>query len=158
MVERVLGKDEVVGSIPTNGSSSSFRHTPPYYSCLARLSFVRLYSTMAKFRSFARQAFYLCTASITLTMTALAAPSVATVTSAVPFVLDGHSVTSPGVTSFPLVPGDTVATTNGPAVLLFHDGSTVKLGENSSAKIDTVGENPKVILLAGALDYKLVGL
>jgi hypothetical protein len=71
-------------------------------------------------------------------------------------MLDGHTVSSPGVTSFPLVSGDTVSTSNGPAVLLFRDGSTVKLGENSSVKLDTVGANQKVVLLAGALDYKLV--
>jgi hypothetical protein len=111
---------------------------------------------MAKLRSLAKHAISLSVCFFSLAVSVFAANPIATMTSAVPFVLDGHSVTSPGVTSFPLVPGDTVATTNGPAVLLFHDGSTVKLGENSSAKIDTVGENPKVILLAGALDYKLV--
>lgn len=111
---------------------------------------------MAKFRSLAKHALYLPLGSIILSFNALAAPSIATVTSAVPFVLDGHAVSSPGVTSFPLVNGDTVATSNGPAVLLFQDGSTVKLGENSSAKLDMVGASPKVVLLAGALDYKLV--
>jgi hypothetical protein len=98
----------------------------------------------------------LCLGCFILTFIAFAAPSVATVTRAVPFVLDGHAVSSPGVTSFPLVSGDTISTSNGPAVLLFHDGSTVKLGENSSVKLDTVGPDPKVVLLAGALDYKLV--
>jgi hypothetical protein len=111
---------------------------------------------MPKLRRFAKQAINLSIGSLILTSLALAAPSVATVTSAVPFVIDGHPASSPGVTSFPVVAGDTVSTTNGPAVLLFHDGSTVKLGENSSAKVDVVGANPKVVLLAGALDYKLV--
>jgi hypothetical protein len=97
-------------------------------------------------------AVYLCLGSLA----AFAVPSVGTVTSAVPFLLDGHEVSSPGVTSFPLVPGDTVAASNGPAVLLFNDGSRVKLSENSSVKLDSVGPNLKVVLLTGAVDYKLV--
>jgi hypothetical protein len=64
-------------------------------------------------------------------------------------------VSSPGVTTFPLVSGDTVATSAAPAVLTFRDGSTVKLAENSSVRIATAGVNENVVLLAGALDYKL---
>jgi hypothetical protein len=111
---------------------------------------------MAKLRSLAKHTGYFFLGCFLFTFSALAAPSVGTVTSAVSFVLDGHAVSSPGVTSFPLVNGDVVATSNGVAVLLFRDGSTVKLGENSSVKVDVIGANPKVVLLAGALDYKLV--
>lgn len=86
----------------------------------------------------------------------MGAPPVGTVTSAVAFVLDGHAIASPGVTSFPVVAGDTVATAAGPAVLLFRDGSRVKLGENSSVEVDAAGADLKVVLLAGALDFKLI--
>jgi hypothetical protein len=83
------------------------------------------------------------------------ATPIATVTSATPFGLDGHFLNAPGVTSFPLVLGDTVMTANGAAVLLFEDGSIVKLGANSSARIAGVDASPKVVLLGGALDYKM---
>jgi hypothetical protein len=85
-----------------------------------------------------------------------ALPSIATVTSAEPFSLDGHKILSPGVTSYPLVSGDTIATTNGLAVLLFRDGSSIKLDQNSIVKLETVGFNPTVTLLLGGLDYRLV--
>ena len=87
---------------------------------------------------------------------AFAGKPVATVTSAVPFALDGHSINTPGVSSFPVVVGDTVATSHGPAVLVFSDGSALKLGSNSSVRIGGLDAKPKIVLLAGALDYKLV--
>ncbi len=87
---------------------------------------------------------------------AFAGKPVATITSAVPFALDGHSVNTPGVSSFPVIVGDTVATSHGPAVLVFSDGSALKLGSNSSVRIAGVDAKPKIVLLAGALDYKLV--
>lgn len=111
---------------------------------------------MIKFRSVAKSGLSSLLGFTFLSFTALAAPSVATVTSAVPFMLDGHAVSSPGVSSFPVVVGDTVTTSDGPAVLLFHDGSTVKLAENSSVRLNAVGANTNVVLLVGALDYKLI--
>jgi hypothetical protein len=84
------------------------------------------------------------------------ASSVATVTSGSVFSLDGHSITTPGVSSFPVILGDTVATSQGPAVLFFEDGSTVKLATNSTVKIDGTSASPKLFLLAGSLDYELV--
>ena len=87
---------------------------------------------------------------------ALAAKPVASITSAEPFALDGHPVNTPGVSSFPVVVGDTVSTTRGPAVLLFSDGSAMKLGSNSAVRIAGVESRPKVVLLSGALDYKIV--
>jgi hypothetical protein len=87
---------------------------------------------------------------------AFGARPIATVTSAEPFALDGHSVNTPGVSSFPVVLGDTVATARGSAVLKFTDGSAMKLGSNSSVRIAGVETKPKIVLLAGALDYKIV--
>jgi hypothetical protein len=82
--------------------------------------------------------------------------SVATVTSAAPFTLDGHAVNTPGVTTFPLVVGDVVTTASGPAVLYFQDGSVIKLGKNSSIKVSGVETEPKLVLMSGTLDYKLM--
>jgi len=87
---------------------------------------------------------------------AFASAPLATVTSALPFNIDGHSINTPGVTSFPLVLGDAVATSLGPAVLIFQDGSAVKLGIHSSVKICGLAAKPKLVLVAGALDYRLV--
>ena len=81
---------------------------------------------------------------------------VATVTSGEAFTLNGHAMNTPGVTSFPVVVGDTVSTANAPAELVFPEGSTVKLGANSSVKVTGEDTKLKVILLAGALDFKLV--
>ena len=86
----------------------------------------------------------------------LSAATLATVTSASPFALDGRSINTPGVTSFPLVLGDLLSTASGPAVVLFQDGSKVKLLPNSSVKIAGAAAKPKLVLLSGSLDYKLV--
>lgn len=87
---------------------------------------------------------------------ALAPTPIATVTSIFPFNLDGRSINTPGVTSFPLVLGDSVATSRGPAVLIFIDGSTVKLGVHSKLKIDGLAAKPQLVLVTGTLDYRLV--
>ncbi len=116
----------------------------------------RVHWNMVYFWTFAKSLFPLSLSFFLLVSVALAAPPFAIVTSAFPFVLDGHAISSPGVTSFPLVDGDTVATSNGAAVLLFNDGSRVKLGDNSSAKLESDETRTKVVLLSGALDFKLV--
>ncbi len=103
-------------------------------------------------KQFQRSAFLLGV----IAFSAFAAKPIATITSAEPFALDGHPVNTPGVSSFPVVVGDTVATAKGPAVLVFPDGSAMKLGSNSSVRIAGVEASPKVVLLAGALDYKIV--
>jgi hypothetical protein len=101
---------------------------------------------------FLRSAIFLAAASAI----PISAASLATVTSASPFALDGRSINTPGVTSFPLVLGDLIATSSGPAVVLFQDGSKVKLLPNSSVKIAGVAAKPKLVLLSGSLDYKLI--
>ena len=80
-------------------------------------------------------------ACVVLAISAFGAKPLATVTSAEPFALNGHSMNAPGVTSFPVILGDTVSTSKSSAVLSFAEGSTIKLG--------------KVVLLAGDLDFKL---
>ena len=63
-----------------------------------------------------------------ISLSAFGAKPVATITSATPFSLDGHSMSTPGVTSFPVVMGDTVSTSDGSAVLLFSEGSRSETG------------------------------
>lgn len=82
---------------------------------------------------------------------------IATVTSAEPFTLNGNSVaTNSGITSMPLEVGSEVGTLTAPVVLFFGDGSSVKLAASSRAKLAGSDAQPKLILLAGSLDYKVV--
>jgi hypothetical protein len=56
----------------------------------------------------------------------------------------------------PLAVGSEVATSSAPAVLFFVDGSSVKLAAGSRARLIGSEAQPKLVLLAGSLDYKLV--
>jgi hypothetical protein len=88
---------------------------------------------------------------------ALAALPIASVRTADVFQIDGHSIDTPGVTSWPLVLGDELTSSqNSPVIVLFRDGSRVKLDAGSRAKIAGSEDQPKVVLLSGTLDFKLV--
>ena len=56
-------------------------------------------------------------ACVVLASSAFGAKPLATVTSADPFAINGHAMNAPGVTSFPVILGDTVSTAKGSAVL-----------------------------------------
>jgi hypothetical protein len=86
----------------------------------------------------------------------LAFTPIATVTSDEPFCVDGRAVTVSGITSIPLTVGHEVSTAKAPAVLFFADGSSVKLAASSRAKLVGSEAQPKLVLLAGSLDYKIV--
>jgi hypothetical protein len=81
---------------------------------------------------------------------------IATITSDEPFLVNGRTVTVSGITSVPLTVGNEVATAASPVVLFFADGSSVKLAASSRAKLTGSDEQPKLVLLAGSLDYKVV--
>ncbi len=84
-----------------------------------------------------------------------ASAPVANVSSAEPLTLDGHSVFAPGVPSFPVVIGDQIATTTGPAILSFGDGSRLTLAPQSRVKVIGTNAKPTVVLTAGNLEYRL---
>jgi hypothetical protein len=86
----------------------------------------------------------------------VAAGPIATVSSSRSFNLSGHAVTTAGITSWPLVAGDDLATAKSPAVLYFQDGSSVTLAAGSSAKLGGSAREPKLTLTSGRFDYKLV--
>lgn len=89
-------------------------------------------------------------------MAAMAATPIATVRTSDAFQLDGHSMNTPGVTAWPLVLGDELTTPqNSPLVVLFRDGSEVKLAAASRAQIVGTEKQPKLVLLSGSLDFKL---
>ncbi|MBV9303327.1 MAG: hypothetical protein JOY62_03620 [Acidobacteriaceae bacterium] len=85
----------------------------------------------------------------------LASTPLATISSPQPFNIDGHPVSVPGVSSWPLVIGDEVTTSTAPGTILFQDGSTIKLGAKSAARLAGTNAHPKLVLMAGNLDYKL---
>jgi hypothetical protein len=101
---------------------------------------------------------------ITLLLTAVAAfplasfgsAPVATVSSTEPVTLAGHSISAPGVSSWPLVTGDEIATSTAPATILFRDGSSVALAAKSSARLTGTSTQPKLVLMVGSLNYKIV--
>ena len=95
------------------------------------------------------------TVLVTFAALSFASTPVATVSSSQPFTMAGHAVTSPGISSWPVVVGDEIATADGPAVLNFPDGSSVKLAAGSSARVGGSVAEPKVVLMSGTLDYKL---
>jgi hypothetical protein len=70
--------------------------------------------------------------------------------------VNGHAVKVAGITSVALAVGNEVSTVNAPAVLFFADGSSVKLGASSRARLMGSDAQPKLVLLAGSLDYKVV--
>ncbi len=84
-----------------------------------------------------------------------AAGSVASVTSAQPFSVDGVNLSNPGVSSWPLVSNDEVATSAGGAMMTFRDGSAVKLAPQSRVRLGGTPTSPEVTLMAGNLDTKL---
>ena len=91
-----------------------------------------------------------------LSIPVFALSPIATVSSADPFLLDGRAVSGSGITSVPLGVGSEVATAMTPVVLFFSDGSSVKLAASSRVKLTGSTEQPKLVLLSGALDYKVV--
>jgi hypothetical protein len=86
---------------------------------------------------------------------AFAGVPVASVTSAQLFYLDGTPVSNPGVNSWPLVITDDLATSDGAAVLNFRDGSRVEMAANSRVQLTGTDASPRVLLLAGKMNYNI---
>jgi hypothetical protein len=84
-----------------------------------------------------------------------AAGSVASVSSAQPFSVDGVQLANPGVSSWPLISNDEVRTAAGAALVTFRDGSAVKLAPQSRVRLAGSSVAPHVILMAGNIDTKL---
>ena len=74
--------------------------------------------------------------------------SVATVASSGTFDLHGVAVRTEGVPFWPVMAGDEIATHASSALVRFQDGTSVALGENSRAKVETV-DNALVFRLSG---------
>jgi hypothetical protein len=84
-----------------------------------------------------------------------AAGSVASVTSAQPFSVDGVQLSNPGVNSWPLISNDEVSTTLGAALMTFRDGSAIKMAPQSHVRLAGSVSAPLVILMAGNVETKL---
>lgn len=98
----------------------------------------------------------LLTAFAVFSLASFASAPLATVSSAEPVTLSGHSLSAPGVSSWPLVTGDEITTSTAPATILFRDGSSVALAAKSSALLTGTSTQPKLVLIAGRLNYSLV--
>ena len=88
-------------------------------------------------------------------LSAMASTPIATIYSPQPLTIDGHAVSAPGISSWPIVIGDEVATSTAPGTILFQDGSSIRLAAKSSARLSGTSAHPKLLLVAGNLDYKL---
>jgi hypothetical protein len=95
------------------------------------------------------------TVLVALASFGFAAGPIATVSSSQSFNLSGHAVTAAGITSWPVVAGDDLATAKSPAILYFHDGSSVTLSAGSSVKLSGSAREPKLLLTSGTLDSQL---
>jgi hypothetical protein len=95
-----------------------------------------------------------CASLVLLTAVALSASAanIAAVTSGSSFTLDGHYINTPGVTSYPLVSGDVVATSTTSLVIVLVNGASVKVAPNSSIKVSGTAVAPLVTLLSGSVD------
>ena len=83
-----------------------------------------------------------------------AAP-VATVSSAGTFELRGKQVKTDGVPSWPMMEGDEIGTSGGPATIQFRDGSRVTLNGKSRAKVEKSDDGLVFRLLSGAMQFTL---
>ena len=97
----------------------------------------------------------LLVAIVAFGLLSFASAPVANVSSTQSFALDGHAITTAGVTSWPVVVGDEITTAAAPALMSFPDGSRLQLAPRSQAKIGGTVDRPKVLLTAGNMQYKL---
>jgi hypothetical protein len=72
-----------------------------------------------------------------------------------PFVLNEQTVSARGVQSWPLLTGDRIVTAATPALISFHDGSTISLSPNSALRLSGSEREPVAVLESGALDYNI---
>lgn len=79
----------------------------------------------------------------------------ATVSSEGPFVLNEQTVSARGVQSWPLLTADRIVTAATPALISFHDGSTINLNPNSTLRLSGSDREPVAVLESGALDYNI---
>lgn len=86
-----------------------------------------------------------------LVITAWAASPVGSVKSAADFELRGATVNTAGVPSWPVMPGDVIASHNSVAVIQLTDGSRVTLDANSRAKVEAGDDGLSLHLVGGSM-------
>jgi ferric-dicitrate binding protein FerR (iron transport regulator) len=90
---------------------------------------------------------------LAVSLLASAAPPVASLRSASDFQLSGATVNTAGVSSWPVMAGDKVASGVTPATLRFTDGTVVTLGPGSQAKIEQEKDKLTVRLVSGFMSF-----
>ena len=90
---------------------------------------------------------------------ALAQTQVGTANATSPFLLRGANVRpSPGVPTWPVLPGDTIRAGETPVTLMLKDGSTIVLAPGASGRVMLEGDRPVFRLESVAAHYTLVAL
>ena len=97
---------------------------------------------------------FLFTSVWVMSIAAAAAP-IATISSASAFELRGKQVITNGVPSWPVMAGDEIGTSAGPATIQYRDGSRVTLNANSKAKAEQTSEGVVFRLLSGTMEFTL---
>jgi len=82
---------------------------------------------------------------------AFAAGPIARVSSALPFQLRGALVPVAGVSSWPVLAGDSIATGDAAATIHFLDGTSVVLAQHSTARVEELNGRNTVRLLGGTM-------
>lgn len=82
---------------------------------------------------------------------AFGAAPVATVTSSETFDLDGAAVRTEGIPFWPLMAGDKIATHASSALVRFQDGTSVTLGPNARATVETVANGLEFRMSSGTM-------
>jgi hypothetical protein len=77
---------------------------------------------------------------------------IATVSSPQPFTLDGHTVTSNGMASWPLVVGDQIASADTPVLVALSDGTDLLVNAHSKIKLVLGGNKVQILVLSGSID------
>jgi hypothetical protein len=95
--------------------------------------------------------FKLLMALVTVFGAARAAQPIASITSASSFELRGHTVNVDGVPTWPIAPGDDVATGADSATVQLRDGSRVVLLQGSRLRVDFKDNTVQLLLLSGSL-------
>src|SRR3974390_3566020 len=86
---------------------------------------------------------------------AFAADPLGTASSSTAFGLNGVSMRSDGVSSWPVMSGDEISSGGAPVMIRFQDGSRVTLGEQSRAKLTDTGNGLTLNVTAGEAQFNL---
>lgn len=90
------------------------------------------------------------------TMLAAGAEQRGTAATAAGMSVNGAAVPATGAKAWPLMAGDEIRTASAPTLLTLRDGSTILLGANSAAKLETTAAGAASLrLVSGGMQYSM---